>query len=184
MKILFSILCLFVSGALADQAPRKEVDNGQTKQTHSFETLLSVVLEDVCRNEKLDSQRAFYGTKGDASIVLCNSVWSLPWLERFKPKVSGWEILCDDQFESPQWIALDGSGSGDTSKTDRKLGLRWRSIAQQGDAGCYEVVLTLFNVGGDRNGAVKGGTTLQYKVQFDFKNKKWSVLAVECSSSL
>lgn len=182
MKTLFLILLLIAGAIHAQQAPKAKAAEDVNKQSHSFEALLTVVLNDVCRNEKLDSQREFYGTKSDSSIVLCNSVWSIPWPEGFKPAVPGWKIVPHDQFESPWWIAVDGSGSSDGSKADRKLGLRWVSITQQGDAGHYEVVLTFLNVGGHRNGAVKGGTTLQYKVQFDFKSKKWSVLAVEWSS--
>jgi hypothetical protein len=101
--------------------------------------------------------RDFYGTRGDADIVLVND-GPVKWPDGLLRVVEGWRLRFASQ------TTADAPGS------DRKLGIRLDKLDLLAPSSGFldgNITLTLTNVGGGRNGLVMGGCLVFYRVRKD-----------------
>lgn len=138
----------------------------------SLESLLDGVVSDMVTAK--DRSREFYGTPGDQEIVLVNTGHSIPWPESYGPRtIAGWRLIPQSQYTPPP--------TEQRRKHNRKLGLRIDLLCvnpaildpKRGDPFFGPITVTIFNVGGDKNGAVIGGGRFFYSA--NLRDGKWVV---------
>jgi hypothetical protein len=167
IRPLITILLLTgISSWLSAEETKVIRDPGE-QAPYTLEKLLEAVVSHVLINNDnfLKKARTFYGTEGNATVVLTNTPWSIPWSHRFKPSIEGWAILADHEYEPPAIATIEGKLLDEQHKVNRMLGLRLNAIERDmtvPKAIHFIVKVSLFNAGGDKNGAVMGAHNLNY----------------------
>src|SRR5262245_24108117 len=159
-------LAVLAAGCAGSEDAVPDGKDGVAERRSDHELILDAVLQDILVRPENQRLREFYGTPGGKLLALASDSPS-PWPPGYRPAFPGYRVE----------YRAEGRHLGGAHE-DRVLGVRVDAFLRLSESGLEipYIYVTVFNLGGSRNGGVIGGCSLVYEARR--KNRVWEVICV------